>query len=61
MDLAEKLLVLADSAAGDGAQGLVRALRTVLAEVAPFDAGEAVLVAGERFLRWRLDAQLRRV
>ncbi len=55
MDLAEKLLVLADSAAGDGAQGLVRALRTVLAEIAPFDAGEAVLVSGERFLRWRLD------
>jgi hypothetical protein len=55
MDLAEKLLVLADSAAGDGAQGLVRALRTVLAEIAPFDAGEVLLVAGERFLRWRLD------
>ncbi|HEY7514917.1 MAG TPA: hypothetical protein VIC87_10590 [Vicinamibacteria bacterium] len=55
MDLAEKLLVLADSAAGDGAQGLVRALRAVLSEIAPFDAGEAVLVSGERLLRWRLD------
>jgi DNA repair exonuclease SbcCD ATPase subunit len=55
MDLAEKILVLADSAAGDGGQGLVRALRSVLAEIAPFDAGEAVLAAGERMLRWRLD------
>jgi hypothetical protein len=55
MDLAEKLLVLADAAAGDGAQGLLRALRTILAELAPFDAGEAVLASGDRLLRWRLD------
>jgi hypothetical protein len=55
MDLAEKLLVLADSAAADGAQGLLRALRTVLADIAPFDVGEAVLVSGDRLLRWRLD------
>src|SRR5262245_24559357 len=55
MDLAEKLLVLADAAAGDGAQGLLRALRTILSETAPFDAGEAVLVSGDRLLRWRID------
>jgi hypothetical protein len=55
MDLAEKLLVLADAAAGDGAQGLLRALRTILAETAPFDVGEAVLASGDRLLRWRLD------
>jgi hypothetical protein len=55
MDLAEKLLVLADSAAADGAQGLLRALRTVLADIAPFDVGEAVLTSGDRLLRWRLD------
>ncbi len=55
MDIAEKLLVLADSAAGDGGEGLVRALRNILTEIAPFDAGEAVLAAGDRMLRWRLD------
>src|SRR5262245_51899780 len=55
MDLAEKLLVLADAATGDGAQGLLRALRTILAEIAPFDAGEAVLASGDRLVRWRLD------
>ncbi len=55
MDLAEKLLVLADAAAGDGAQGLFRALRTILSELAPFDVGEAVLASGDHLLRWRLD------
>jgi hypothetical protein len=54
MDLAEKLMVLAD-AATDGGPALVRALRTVLAETAPFDAGEAVLAEEGALLRWRLD------
>lgn len=55
MDLAEKLLVLAEAAATDGGQELVRALRGILAEITPFDAGEAVLGADDRILRWRLD------
>ncbi len=55
MDLAEKLLVLADAAVADGGQALVRALRAVLAETAPFDAGEAVLAVDGRLLRWRID------
>ncbi len=55
MDLAEKLLVLANAVGTDGGQELVRALRGVLAETAPFDAGEAVLATDGRLLRWRLD------
>jgi len=55
MDLAEKLLVLAASADADGGQGLLRALRGILGETAPFDAGEAVLRVEGALVRWRLD------
>ncbi|MFI5182806.1 MAG: hypothetical protein ACHQNV_00290 [Vicinamibacteria bacterium] len=54
MSLEEKLLALVASVTWDGGDQLIRALRPMLAEVAPFDCGEVALARPIGHERWAL-------
>jgi GAF domain len=54
MEVSAKLLALAASVSWDGGEGVLRALRQILREDAPFDAGEVALQRSPGFQRWTL-------
>jgi hypothetical protein len=54
MDVPAKLLALAASVSWDGGDGVLRTLRQILKEDAPFDAGEVALQRSPGFQRWTL-------
>lgn len=54
MDVPAKLLALAASVSWDGGEGVLRTLRQILREDAPFDAGEVALQRSPGFQRWTL-------
>jgi hypothetical protein len=54
MEVPAKLLALASSISWDGGGGVLRALRQILLEDAPFDAGEVALSRPPGFQRWTL-------
>lgn len=54
MDLSGKLLALAASVSWDGGAGVLRTLRQILREDAPFDAAEVALSRSPGFQRWTL-------
>lgn len=54
MSLEEKLLALVGSVTWDGGDQLIRTLRPMLAEIAPFDSGEVALARPVGHERWTL-------
>lgn len=54
MDVPAKLMALAASVSWDGGEGVLRTLRQILREDAPFDAGEVALQRAPGFQRWTL-------
>jgi hypothetical protein len=54
MDVPAKLLALAASVSWDGGDDVLRVLREILKEDAPFDAGEVALQRSPGFQRWTL-------
>ena len=61
MEVPVKLLALAASVSWDGGDGVLRALRDILREEAPFDAGEVALHRSPGFQRWTLTDDEREV
>jgi hypothetical protein len=54
LDLPEHLLEIAAAVGPDGGDGVVRALRAILGDNAPFDAGEVAVLGAVGFARWTL-------
>jgi hypothetical protein len=61
MEVPAKLLALAASVSWDGGDGVLRTLRQILREDAPFDAGEVALSRSPGFQRWTLTDDEREV
>src|SRR5262245_5755267 len=61
MDLPAKLLALVSPVSWDGGDGVLRALRDILQDDAPFDAAEVVLCRPPGYQRWTLTDDEREV